>query len=83
MLRPKDIESCIKVKEYMEKNNANDIDWLANSLMIVKDENGNERKFYALSSAAKSIGVSFSTMHYIHKNRRTRISKRVGRQKPL
>ena len=81
MLRPKDIKSYIKIKEYMEKNNVNDIDSLANSLMIIKDENGNERKFYSLSSAAKFIGVSFATMHYIHKNCRTRISKRVGRQK--
>ena len=81
MLRPKDIESYIKVKEYMEKNNVNDIDSLANSLMIVKDENRNERKFYFLSSAAKFVGVSFATMHYVHKNRRTRISKRVGGHK--
>ena len=82
MLRPKkDIESYIKVKEYMEKNNVNDIDALANPLMIVKDKNGNERKFCSLSSAAKFIGVSFATMHYVHKNRRTRIGKRVGGQK--
>ena len=82
MLRPKDIESYIEVKEYMEKNNVNNIDSLANFLMIIKDENGNERKFFSLSSAAKFIGVSFATMHYIHKNCRTRISKRVGGQKP-
>ena len=75
MLRPKDIESHIKVKEYMDKNNINDIDSLANSLIIIKDENENERKFYSLSSAAKFIGVSFATMHYIHKNRRTKISE--------
>ena len=81
MSRSKNIESYFKVKEYMEKNNVNDIDSLANSLMIVKDENGNERTFYSLSSAAKFNGVSFATMHYVHKNRRTRISKRVGRQK--
>ena len=49
--------------------------------MIVKDEKGNERKLYSLSSAAKFIEVSFATMHYVHKNRRTRISKRVGGQK--
>ena len=79
MLRPKDIESYIKVKKYLEKNNVNDIDSLANSLMIVKDENGNERKFYSLSSAAKFIGVSFATMHYVHKNHRTRTNKGVGR----
>ena len=83
MLRLKDIESYVKVKEYMGKNNINDIDSLANSLMIVKDENGNERKFYSLSSGAKFIGVSFAIMHYVHKNRRTRISKRVGGQKTI
>ena len=75
MLRPKDMESYIKVKEYMEKNNVNDIDSLDNSLMIVNVENGNERKFYSLSSAAKFIGVSFATMHYVHKNRRTSQNK--------
>ena len=54
---------------------------LSPTLMIVKDENGNERKFYSLSSAAKLIGVSFATMHYVHKNRRRRMSRRVGGQK--
>ena len=67
----------------MKKNNVNDTDSLANSLMIVKDENGNERKFYSLSSAAKFIGVSFATMHYVHKNCRTRISKELADKKPL
>ena len=47
----------------MEKNNGNDFDSLANSSMIVKDENGNEKKFYSLSSAAKSIGVSFASIN--------------------
>ena len=81
MLRPKDIESYMKVNEHTEKKNVNNIYSLANSLMIIKDENGNERKFYSLSSAAKFIGVSFATIQNVHKNRRTRISKKVGGQK--
>ena len=55
MLSPKDLESYIKVKEFMEKNYIKNIDSLAKSLTIVKDENGDERKFYSLSSAAKFI----------------------------
>ena len=81
MLSPKDLESYIKVKEFMEKNNIKNIDSSAKSLTIVKDENGDERKFYSLSSAAKFIGVSIATMNYVYNNRRTRISRRVGGQK--
>ena len=67
MLRPKDIESYIKVIEYMEKNNVNGVDSLANSLMIVKEENRNERKFYSLSSAAKFIGGLICYNALLHK----------------
>ena len=49
--------------------------------MIIKDENEDGRKFYSLSSAAKFIGVSIATMNYVHNNRRTRISRRVGGQR--
>ena len=73
MLSPKDLEPYIKVEEFKKKNNLKNIDSLAKSLMVVKDENGDERKFYSLSSAVKFIGVSIATMHYIYNNHRTRI----------
>ena len=46
--------------------------------MVVKNEDGDTKKFYTLTSASKFIGVSMATMYYVHKNRRTRIARRVS-----
>ena len=84
MLSSKDLESYIKVKEFMEKNNIKYKDQIAGPLMVVTDEDGDERKFNSLSAATKFIGVSMATMYYVHNNHRTKISTRVcGQKKPL
>ena len=84
MLRSKDLESYIKVKEFMTMNNIKDIYTIAKMAgselapMIVKSEDGESRKFYTLASASKFMGVSMPMMYYAYKNRRVRVNRRVG-----
>ena len=65
----------------MGKNNIKYKDLIVGPVMVVTDENGDERKFYSLSATAKFIGVSMAMMYYVHNNRRTKISRRVGGSK--
>ena len=59
MLRSKDLESYIQVKEFMVVNNVKDIYEIAKMTgsklapMIVASENGESRKFYTLASVSK------------------------------
>ena len=84
MLSSKDLESYIKVKEFMMMNNIKDTYVIAKMTgselapMIVTSENGESRKFYTLASASKFIGVSITMMYYACKNRRVRVNRRVG-----
>ena len=84
MLSSKDLESYIKVKEFMTMNNIKDIYVIAKMTgselapMIVKSEDGECRKFYTLASVSKFMGVSMANMYYAYKNRRVRINRRVG-----
>ena len=84
MLRSKDLESYIKVKEFMTMNNIKDIYAIAKmtgselALMIVKSEDGESRKFYTLASASKFIGIfTMATMYYAYKNLRARINTKL------
>ena len=84
MLSSKDLESYIKVKEFMSMNDIKDIYAIARltgsrlAPMIVKSKNGESRKFYTLVSASKFMGVSMATMYYAYKNCRVRVNRRVG-----
>ena len=84
MLSSKDLESYIKVKEFMAMNGIKDIYAIAEMTgselapMIVKSEDGESRKFYTLASMSKFMDVSMSTMYYAYKNRRARTNRRVG-----
>ena len=84
MLSSKDLESYIKVKEFMTMNNIKDIYAIAKMTgselapMIVESKNGESRKFYTLASASKFMGVSMSMMYYAYKNHRVRVNRRVG-----
>ena len=84
MLSSKDLESYIKVKEFMKMNNIKDIYAIAKMTgsklapMIVESENGESRKFYTLASASKFMDVSMSMMYYAYNNHRVRVNRRVG-----
>ena len=84
MLRSKDLESYIKVKEFMEVNNVKGIYTIAKMTgselapMIAKSEDGESWKFYTLASMSKFMGVPMSTMYHAYKNRMARINRRVG-----
>ena len=87
MLSSKDLESYIKVKEFMTMNGIKDIYAIAKMTgsrlapMIVTSEDGETRKFYTLTFASKFMGVSMATMYYAYQNRRVRINRRVGGHK--
>ena len=84
MLSSKDLESYIKVKEFMTMNDIKDVYAIAEMTssklapMIIKSKDGESRKFYTLASASKFMGISMSTMYYAYKNRRVRVNRRVG-----
>ena len=84
MLSSKDLESYIKVKEFMTMNDIKDLYTIAKMTgsklapVIVRSENGESRKFYTLASASKFMGVSMAMMYYAYKNRRVRVNRRVG-----
>ena len=70
MLSSKDLESYIKVKEFMKMNNIKDIYAIAKMTgsklapMIVESENGESMKLYTLASASKFMDISMSMMYY-------------------
>ena len=84
MLSSKDLESYIKVKEFMAMNGIKDIYAIAKMTgaklapMIVKSENGGTKKFYTLASASKFMCVSMPMMYYAYKNCRVGVNRRVG-----
>ena len=84
MLSSKNLESYIKVKEFMTVNNVKDIYAIAKMTgaklapVIVESENGITKKFYTLASVSKFMGVSMPTMYYAYKNHRVRVNRRVG-----
>ena len=63
MITSKDLESYVKVNEFMVDNNVKDVYDIAKmtgaklALMIVESEDGESRKFYTLASAAKFVCV--------------------------
>ena len=89
MVTLKDLESYIKVKEFMKDNCIEDINSIVEMTgaklapTISTSEDGESRKFYTLASGSKFMHVSMATMYYVHKNHRTRINRRVGGYKNL
>ena len=82
MLRSKDLESYIEVKEFMTMNNIKDTYAIAEmtgsklAQMIVKSKDSEARNIYTLASVSKFMGVSMATMYYAYKNRRVRVNRR-------
>ena len=68
MVKLRDLEAYVKVKDYIEKNNVTIEDMLGSLdrkfVKVTVDLNGVSKKFYSLSSAAKYMDVSLSTIRY-------------------
>ena len=89
MLTLKDLESYLKVKDFMKKSDIKEIDstfeiFEGRSIPLIVESEGMEpRKFYSLASTSREIGVSMPAIHYAHKNRRSKITRRKGGLKIL
>ena len=84
MLTIKDLESYLKIKEFMRENNLNEIDVIESIKdtsyvpLIVESKGEEPKKFYCLAAAAGEIGVLWQIIYYAHINKKSRITRRKG-----
>ena len=85
MVKLKDLEAYIKVRDYMEENSVTTEDMLGSLdrkfVQVTVDLNGVSKKFYSLYSAAKYMDVSLSTIRYSYSQKRDSIRKMKGEPK--
>ena len=85
MVSLRDIETYIRVKEYIEKNDVTIEDLLRSFddrlITVTVSSNGVLKKFYSLSSSANYMGVSLATVNYAYSKRRDTIRKMKGEPK--
>ena len=81
----KDLETYIKVKDYIEDNNVTIEDLLRSFddrfIQVVVNCDGVSKRLYSLSSAANYMGVSFPTIKYAYSKRKDTIRKMKGEPK--
>ena len=85
MLTLRDLETYLKVRDYMEENDIT-IDELIESMDCRKvplkvSHDGRTKKFYSLAFAARYMGVSLATVYYAYSKTSNTIVKRRGGSK--
>ena len=84
MLTLKDLESYLKVKDFMKKSDIKEIDSIIEIIegrsipLIVDSESMEPKKFYSLASVSREIGVSMPAVYYARKNKRSKMMRRKG-----
>ena len=81
----KDLETYLRVKDYIEENDVTIEDLLRafddRITPVTVNCDGVSKKFYSLASVANYMGVSLATVNYAYSNRRDTIRKMKGRTK--
>ena len=85
MVTPRDLETYLVVKGYMEENDTN-VEELIESMSCKKVPitvtcDGVKKKFYSLAFAARYMGVSLPTVYYAHSKKSDTIVRRKGGSK--
>ena len=85
MVTLKDLETYLKVKDYIEESNVTIEDLLKSLndklIPVTVDCDGVSKKFYSLASAASYMNVSLSTINYAYWKKRDTIRKMKGKTK--
>ena len=85
MVTLKDIETYIRLKDYIEDNDVKIEDLFRSFndklIQVMVNCDGVSKKFYSLSSTANYMGVSFPAMKYAYFKRRDTIRKMKGEPK--
>ena len=81
----KDLETYLRVKDYMEENDVTIEDLLRafddRIIPVTVNCDGVSKKFDSLASLANYMGVSLATVNYAYSKRRDTIRKMKGRTK--
>ena len=81
----KDLETYLRVKDYIEENDVTIEDLLRSFsdriIPVMVNCDGVLMKFYSLASVANYMGVSLVTVNYAYSKRRDTIRKMKGRTK--
>ena len=81
----KDLETYLRIEDYIEENNVTIEDLLRSFddriIPVTVGCDGVSKKFYSSASAANYVGVSLSTVYYAYSKRRDTVRKMKGETK--